>query len=153
VNLDDDRRAIVGRAMPATVVFLALAYLALALVVAGLPPLSGFLGKVAMLSGRARSGRPRRGRATVAARARSGCSSGCWSSPASSPRWRCRAKGSSNSGARAIGRPPRLRVVECIAVAIPLACCVALAPGRRTRCASQPTRRARCTARRCTCRR
>ena len=50
VNLDDDRRAVVGRALPATVAFLGLAYVASALVVAGLPPLSGFLGKVAMLS-------------------------------------------------------------------------------------------------------
>jgi multicomponent K+:H+ antiporter subunit D len=50
VNLDDERRAVVGRALPATVAFLALAYFASALVVAGLPPLSGFLGKVAMLS-------------------------------------------------------------------------------------------------------
>ena len=50
VNLDDEERALVGRVLPTTVVFLGLAYLACALVIAGLPPLSGFLAKFAMLS-------------------------------------------------------------------------------------------------------
>ncbi len=50
VNLDDDERALVGRVFPATAVFVGLAFVASALMVAGLPPLSGFLAKVAMLA-------------------------------------------------------------------------------------------------------
>jgi multicomponent K+:H+ antiporter subunit D len=50
INLDDDERALIGRAIPASLAFLGLAFLLCALVVAGLPPMSGFIGKVAMLS-------------------------------------------------------------------------------------------------------
>ncbi|MDB5751426.1 MAG: phaD [Ramlibacter sp.] len=50
VNLDDDEVALIGRAIPAAVAFLGLAFMLCTLVVAGLPPLSGFVGKVAMLS-------------------------------------------------------------------------------------------------------
>lgn len=49
-NLDDEQMALVGRAMPAALAFLAVAFLLCMLVVAGLPPLSGFIGKVSMLS-------------------------------------------------------------------------------------------------------
>jgi len=48
-NLDDDEQALVGRAIPAALVFLGLAYTLCVLVVAGLPPLTGFIGKLAML--------------------------------------------------------------------------------------------------------
>ena len=48
-NLDDDEQALVGRAIPAALVFLGLTYTLCVLVVAGLPPLSGFIGKLAML--------------------------------------------------------------------------------------------------------
>lgn len=50
VNLDDDEVALIGRAIPAAVAFLGLAFMLCTLVVAGLPPLSGFVGKVAMLA-------------------------------------------------------------------------------------------------------
>jgi multicomponent K+:H+ antiporter subunit D len=50
VNLDDEQVALVGRAIPAALVYLAIAFLLCTLVVAGLPPLSGFVGKVAMLA-------------------------------------------------------------------------------------------------------
>jgi multicomponent K+:H+ antiporter subunit D len=50
VNLDDDEEALIGRAVPGALAFLGLAFLACTLVVAGLPPLSGFVGKVAMMS-------------------------------------------------------------------------------------------------------
>ncbi len=49
VNLDDDEEALVGKVFPATAAFVGLAFVASALLVAGLPPLSGFLAKVAML--------------------------------------------------------------------------------------------------------
>lgn len=50
VNLDDDERALVGKVFPVTTVFVGLAFVASALMIAGLPPLSGFLAKAAMLS-------------------------------------------------------------------------------------------------------
>ncbi|KQV55006.1 cation:proton antiporter [Pelomonas sp. Root1217] len=49
-NLDDEEQVLIGRAIPAALAFLGLAFILCALVVAGLPPMSGFIGKVAMLS-------------------------------------------------------------------------------------------------------
>ncbi len=49
-NLDDEQLPLVGRAFPVSVALLGLAFIASALLVAGLPPLSGFLAKVALLS-------------------------------------------------------------------------------------------------------
>ncbi len=50
VNLDDDEEALIGRAIPAALALLSLAFLVCTLVLAGLPPLSGFIGKLAMLT-------------------------------------------------------------------------------------------------------
>lgn len=50
INLDDDEQALTGRAIPASLAFLGLAFAVCALVTAGLPPLSGFVAKLAMLS-------------------------------------------------------------------------------------------------------
>ena len=50
INLDDDERALTGRAIPASLAFLGLAFTVCALVTAGLPPLAGFVAKLAMLS-------------------------------------------------------------------------------------------------------
>ena len=49
-NLDDEEIALIGRAIPAALAFLGLAFMLCTLVIAGLPPLSGFVGKLAMLS-------------------------------------------------------------------------------------------------------
>ena len=49
-NLDDDETPLVGRMIPVPVALLGFAFTACALLVAGLPPLSGFLSKVALLS-------------------------------------------------------------------------------------------------------
>jgi multicomponent K+:H+ antiporter subunit D len=49
-NLDDDEQALIGRAVPAPLVFLSLSFAACALVTAGLPPFSGFLAKTVMLT-------------------------------------------------------------------------------------------------------
>lgn len=49
-NLDDQQLPLVGRAFPVSVAALGLAYMACSLLVAGLPPLSGFLSKAAILT-------------------------------------------------------------------------------------------------------
>ena len=49
-NLDDNEEALIGRALPAALAFLGVAFTVSALVTAGLPPLSGFVAKLAMLS-------------------------------------------------------------------------------------------------------
>lgn len=50
VNLDDNEEALTGRAIPAALAFLGVAFTACALVTAGLPPLSGFVAKLTMLA-------------------------------------------------------------------------------------------------------
>ncbi|MDO8280231.1 MAG: monovalent cation/H+ antiporter subunit D [Burkholderiaceae bacterium] len=49
-NLDDHEDALIGRAIPAALVFLGITFTVCALVTAGLPPLSGFVAKLAMLA-------------------------------------------------------------------------------------------------------
>ena len=50
LNLDDDQEALTGRVIPAAVALLGLAFMGCTLVITGLPPLSGFVGKFAMLT-------------------------------------------------------------------------------------------------------
>jgi len=49
-NLDDNQEALIGRAIPAALAFLGIAFAVSALVTAGLPPLSGFVAKLTMLA-------------------------------------------------------------------------------------------------------
>ncbi|QEA11601.1 monovalent cation/H+ antiporter subunit D [Comamonas flocculans] len=49
-NLDDEQQILVGRVIQAATAFLGLAFLLITLVITGLPPLSGFIGKFAMLT-------------------------------------------------------------------------------------------------------
>ncbi|QHE89072.1 monovalent cation/H+ antiporter subunit D [Hydrogenophaga sp. BPS33] len=49
-NLDEDEEVLIGRAIPASIALLGLAFICCTVLVAGLPPLSGFIGKFAMLS-------------------------------------------------------------------------------------------------------
>ena len=50
LNLDENERVLIGRAIPASAAFLGLAFIMCTLVVTGLPPLSGVIGKFAMLT-------------------------------------------------------------------------------------------------------
>jgi multicomponent K+:H+ antiporter subunit D len=49
-NLDDEEEPLVGRAIPVSVALLGMVFVSSSLLVAGLPPLSGFVAKVALLS-------------------------------------------------------------------------------------------------------
>src|SRR5690606_16349948 len=49
VNLDDEELVLVGQAIPFALAFLGVTFAVCALIVAGLPPLSGFVSKVLML--------------------------------------------------------------------------------------------------------
>ena len=49
-NLDDEAVPLVGRAVPVSIALLGLTFISCALVVAGLPPLSGFVAKVSLLT-------------------------------------------------------------------------------------------------------
>ncbi|HEY0202375.1 MAG TPA: monovalent cation/H+ antiporter subunit D [Burkholderiaceae bacterium] len=50
VNLDEKEEALVGQIIPAATAFLGLAFVCCTLLIAGLPPLSGFIGKFAILT-------------------------------------------------------------------------------------------------------
>ncbi|MDQ2642222.1 MAG: monovalent cation/H+ antiporter subunit D [Myxococcota bacterium] len=49
-NLDDEARPLVGRVLPISTALIGLAFMACTMVVAGLPPLSGFVAKLSLLS-------------------------------------------------------------------------------------------------------
>jgi multicomponent K+:H+ antiporter subunit D len=56
VNLDDEEERLIARPFPASTAFLGFAFLLCTLLIAGLPPLSSFVGKFAMLSAALGSG-------------------------------------------------------------------------------------------------
>ena len=49
-NLDEDEELLIGRAVPAAAAFIGLSFMVCTLLISGLPPLSGFVGKFAMLT-------------------------------------------------------------------------------------------------------
>ena len=48
-NLDDQEEALIGRVIPASLAFLGVSFTVCGMVIAGLPPLSGFIAKLSML--------------------------------------------------------------------------------------------------------
>jgi multicomponent K+:H+ antiporter subunit D len=49
-NLDDQERPLVGRVLPVSTALIALGFMAAVMVIAGIPPLSGFVAKLSLLS-------------------------------------------------------------------------------------------------------
>ncbi|MDR2298289.1 MAG: monovalent cation/H+ antiporter subunit D [Comamonas sp.] len=49
-NLDEDEELLIGRAVPAAAAFIGVSFMVCTLLISGLPPLSGFVGKFAMLT-------------------------------------------------------------------------------------------------------
>ena len=125
VNLDDDERALVGKVFPAATAFLGLSFVACALLIAGLPPLSGFVAKVGMIA--ALLGPP-----SPQAAASGTVSAGGWALAAGLiASGLASAIGLLRAGVRHFWAPheravPHLRLVECVPIALLIVACAAL---------------------------
>jgi multicomponent K+:H+ antiporter subunit D len=125
-NLDDKETPLVGRAFPVSVAGLAMVYVTCALLVAGLPPLAGFLAKVGLLTAILEPGRA----ADVGAG--DGVAASTWLLVALLlGSGLCATISLARAGIRHFwskgGRfAPHLRGLEAAAVAVPVAACVLL---------------------------
>ncbi|MNP09683.1 Na(+)/H(+) antiporter subunit D [compost metagenome] len=50
INLDDEQKAVIGQVIPWTMAFLGLSFIACTLLIVGMPPLSGFIGKLSLIA-------------------------------------------------------------------------------------------------------
>jgi len=50
INLDDEQKVVIGQIIPWTMAFLGLSFIACALLIIGMPPLSGFVGKLNLIN-------------------------------------------------------------------------------------------------------
>ena len=50
INLDDEQKAVIGQIIPWTMAFLGLSFIACALLIIGMPPLSGFVSKLNLIN-------------------------------------------------------------------------------------------------------
>ena len=122
-NLDDQQVVLVGRAIPASVAFLGVGFLLCMVVLAGLPPLSGFVGKVAMIDAllRARGAAPAQFPAEAWTLFALLIASGLLAAVAFTRAFIAHFWALQDRAA------PRLRVIEGLPVALLLAACVSLA--------------------------
>ncbi len=114
VNLDEREQPLIGEAIPAALAFLGICFTACSLLLAGLPPLSGFIAKFALLSALLDGGTvPGAGWLLLALLLASGLAA---------------LVALSRNGIRTFWAPqqraaPRLRVIECLPIALLLLAC------------------------------
>lgn len=114
VNLDDDEQALIGRAIPAAMAFLGLSFMLCVLLIAGLPPMSGFMAKFSMLSALLAGERvATAGWALLILMLVSGLFTTIALSRA----------GISHFWTTHVDAPPRLRLIECVPIAALIATC------------------------------
>jgi multicomponent K+:H+ antiporter subunit D len=117
INLDEQEQALIGQAIPAALAFLGICFTACSLLLAGLPPLSGFIAKFAILSALLDGGAvPRAGWLLLGLPLASGLAA---------------LVALSRSGIRTFWAPqqrtpPRLRVIECLPIGLLLLACALL---------------------------
>ena len=128
MNLDDEEAALVGKTFPAATVFLGTSFIACALLIAGLPPLSGFVAKVAMVSALLDPAGPGTAAASTVSPAEWALVAALIGSGLLSTIALSRA-GIRHFWAPHARPPPRLRVVECVPIGALVVACAALTVG------------------------